>query len=55
MIKVGYQHRQVLVPFYELFTAPAAHILVSLSSPQKHSRVVYTNDVGKARFVNLTE
>mmetsp|Transcript_4881 Transcript_4881/g.7431 ORF Transcript_4881/g.7431 Transcript_4881/m.7431 type:complete len:828 (+) Transcript_4881:54-2537(+) len=27
LIKVGYKHKEVLVPFYELFTGPAQHIL----------------------------
>ncbi len=27
LMSVGWKHRQALVPFYELFTAPAAHLL----------------------------
>jgi phytoene dehydrogenase-like protein len=26
-VRVGWKNREVLVPFYELFTAPASHIL----------------------------
>ena len=27
LVKVGYKHKEVLIPFYELFTGPAQQIL----------------------------